>query len=332
MVERPCAASLVGRLLAIGKAGAEGEQGDLGALTDDAALADLEGNADLGHLDAAAFAARIAQRARTVVDRNLGCDHVHHFSLVRGCHDHHVRQTAEIGAVERARMRGAVGADEAGAVDGEAHRQALDRDVMHDLVVAALQEGRVDRAERLVSFGGEAGGKRHRVLLGDTDVEGPVGERLVEDVDAGAGRHRRGDGDDLVVLLGFLDQALAEHVLVGRRIRFGLGLRAGRDVELDDGVIFVGGSFRRAVALALLGHDVDQDRAGLHVADVLQDRQQMVEVMPVDRADIIEAEPSNSVPPSIMKPREYSSTRLARLAMILGRRLLICLAASRSVR
>ena len=80
-------------------------------------------------------------------------------------------------------MGGAVGADQAGAVDGEAHRQALDRDVVHDLVVAALQEGRVDRAERLVAFGGEAGGEGHRMLLGDADVEGAVRERLVEDVD-----------------------------------------------------------------------------------------------------------------------------------------------------
>jgi hypothetical protein len=161
---------------------------------------------------------------------------------------------------------------------------------MDHLVVAALQEGRVDRAERLVAFGGEAGRKRHRMLLGDADVEGPVRERLVEDVDAGARRHRRGDGDDLVVLLGFLDEALAEHVLVGRRIRLCLGLGAGGDVELDHRVILVGGGFRRAVALALLRHDVNQDRAGFHVADVLQDRQQMVEVMTVDRADVIEAE------------------------------------------
>ena len=98
-------------------------------------------------------------------------------------------------------MGGAVGADEAGAVDGEAHRQALDRHVMDDLVVAALQEGRIDRAERLVAFGGKAGGEGHRMLLGDADVEGAVGEGLVEDVDAGARRHRRGDADDLVVLL-----------------------------------------------------------------------------------------------------------------------------------
>jgi len=40
--------------------------------------------------------------------------------------------------------------------------------------------------------------------------------------------------------------ALAEHVLVGRRVRFGLCLRAGGDVELDDGVILVGRGFRRA--------------------------------------------------------------------------------------
>ena len=199
-------------------------------------------------------------------------------------------QAAEIGVVERAGMGGAVGADQAGAVDREAHRQALDRHVMDDLVVAALQEGRVDRAERLVAFGGETGGERHGMLLGDADVEGALGERLVEDVDAGARRHCRGDADDLVVLLGFLDEALAEHVLVGRRVRLGLGLGAGGDVELDHGMILVGGGFRRAVALALLRHDVDQDRAGLHVADVLQHRQQVVEIVAVDRADIVEAE------------------------------------------
>jgi hypothetical protein len=39
-----------------------------------------------------------------------------------------------------------------------------------------------------------------------------------------------------------------------------------------------------------LRDDVNQDRAFLHVADVLQDRQQMVEVVAVDRTDIIEAE------------------------------------------
>ena len=42
-----------------------------------------------------------------------------------------------------------VRADEPGAVDGEAHRKFLQRDVMDDLVVGALQKRRIDRAEGL---------------------------------------------------------------------------------------------------------------------------------------------------------------------------------------
>ncbi len=128
------------------------------------------------------------------------------------------------------------------------------------------------------------------MLLGDADVESAVGESLVENVDPGSRRHRRGDADDLLVLFGFLDEALAKHVLIRGGIRLGFGLRAGGNVELDHRMILVGGRFRRAVALTLLRDDMNQDRAGLHVADVLQDRQQMVEVVAVDRTDIIEAE------------------------------------------
>ena len=171
------------------------------------------------HLDADAFAARIAQRRRAVVDRDLRRHHVHELGLVGRRHDDEARQAAEIGDVERAGMGRAVGADEAGAVHREAHRQALDRDVVHDLVVGALQEGRIDRRERLVAFGREARRERHGVLLGDADVEGALGEFLAEQIEPGAGRHRGGDGDDLVVLARFLDQALGEHLGVGRRIR-----------------------------------------------------------------------------------------------------------------
>jgi hypothetical protein len=39
------------------------------------------------------------------------------------------------------------------------------------LVVAALQEGRVDRAEGAQAPGGEAGAEGHGVLLGDAHVE-----------------------------------------------------------------------------------------------------------------------------------------------------------------
>ena len=115
-------------------------------------------------------------------------------------------------------------------------------------------------------------------------------EHLLEQVDAGARWHGGGDADDLVVLLGLLDEALAEHLLVGRRIRLGLGLDAGCDVELDHAVILVRGFLGRLVALALLRAAMDDDRAGLAVAHVFQDGQQLIDVVAVDRADIVEAE------------------------------------------
>ena len=89
-----------------------------------------------------------------------------------------IGQGAQIGEVEAAGMGRAVGADQPGAVHREAHRQILDRDVVHDLVVGALEEGRIDRAERPHALRGEPGGEGHRMLLGDADVERAVGELL----------------------------------------------------------------------------------------------------------------------------------------------------------
>ncbi len=90
-----------------------------------------------------------------------------------------------------------VGPDQPRPVHREAHRQRLDRHVVHHLVVGALQEGRIDRAERLHPLGRQAGREGHRVLLGDADIEAAVGKALAEQVQPGAGRHRRGDRDDI---------------------------------------------------------------------------------------------------------------------------------------
>src|SRR5204862_3802691 len=116
----------------------------------------------------------------------------------------------EIGDAERPGMGLAVLSDKAGPVNREANGQLLDRDVMYDLVVAALQESRVDRGERLHAFGGEARGKGHRMLLGDADIEGALREFVAKQIKARARWHRRGDRDDALILLGFLDQRLGK--------------------------------------------------------------------------------------------------------------------------
>ena len=137
--------------------------------------------------------------------------------LVGGGHHHEIGQGREIGDVEAAGVGRAVGADQTGPVDGEAHRQILDRHVVDDLIVGALQEGRIDGAEGPHALRGEAGGEGHRMLLGDADVERAIGEGLGEAVDAGAGRHGGGDRDDGRIALRLPDELVAEHILVGGR-------------------------------------------------------------------------------------------------------------------
>ena len=109
---------------ALGQPRAEAQERDRGALAQDAALADRERLAVLGELDADALAARIAERdrARRRWRRRS-----------RPCARAPPRRpppsprcpgsAAEIGDVEGAGMGRAVGADQPGAVDGEAHRQ-----------------------------------------------------------------------------------------------------------------------------------------------------------------------------------------------------------------
>lgn len=55
-------------------------------------------------------------------------------------HDDHVGQHAHVGDVSKAGVGGAVSAHETGTVHGKAHGQLLQRHVVHNLVIAALQE------------------------------------------------------------------------------------------------------------------------------------------------------------------------------------------------
>ena len=75
---------------------------------------------------------------------------------------------------------GAVGAGDAGAVEAEHDRQAVQRDVVDDLVPRPVQERRVDRDDRPQAAHRHAGGAGDGVLLGDADVEEAVGEARLE--------------------------------------------------------------------------------------------------------------------------------------------------------
>ena len=73
-------------------------------------------------------------------------------------------------------MRLAIIAHDASAVDGENDRQILDADIVNELIIGPLQEGRVDCYNRNKPLGGQPSGERDSVLLANANVEDPVGE------------------------------------------------------------------------------------------------------------------------------------------------------------
>ena len=143
-----------------------------------AAFADFERHAGFRHCDADAITAGITDRAGPIVYRGSRRHHVDEFSLIRRRHQDEIRQAAEISEVKRAGMGWPVGADQTRAIHHEADGQALDRDVMDNLVIGALQKRRIDRDKWLVPLGRQARSKGHRVLLRNSDVKSPIRERL----------------------------------------------------------------------------------------------------------------------------------------------------------
>eukprot|EP00968_Pinguiococcus_pyrenoidosus_P010154 scaffold803_cov310-Pinguiococcus_pyrenoidosus.AAC.67 len=242
-------------------------------------------------LQAVARAARVAHRAGLVVDADLGLHHVHELDLIAGRHNHNVREGAQVGQVEGSVVRRSVVADEPGAIQDEANRQLLEHGVVHDLVVSPLQEGAVDAAERLQALAGHARREGHGVLLGDADVVGALREAPSEDVHSRAAGHGRGDADDLAVIRGRGDERVGEDAGeaggAGRRLE----LLARAHVKLGHAVVLVRGALGRRVAIALLGLQVQQDGL-LHlvVADVLQDGDEVVQVVAVHGANVVEAQ------------------------------------------
>ena len=55
-------------------------------------------------------------------------------------------------------------------------------------------------------------------------------------------------------------------------------------------MVFVGAGLGRGIALALLRDDMQQDGALIRIADVPKDRDEMIEIMAIDRPDIVKAE------------------------------------------
>ena len=160
---------------------------------------------------------------------------------------------------------------------------------MDQLIVGALQKSRVDRHHRFHALAGEPRGEGHRVLLGDADVEIALRIFPREAHQARAFAHRRRNRDQALVLRGHVAQPIAENLGVGRLCARFPADDAGVGLKLGNAVVEHRIGLGQLVALALPGHHVQELRP-LQFPDVLQRRDERVQVVAVDRADIVEPE------------------------------------------
>ena len=219
---------------------------------------------------------RTPPRGRVLV---RGPEHLTQLGLVLGRHERHAREDPEEGDVVEALVGPAIVADDPAAVHREHDGQTLHRDVVHDLIEAALEERRVDRDDRHDALRRQAGSEGHRVLLADAHVEQPLRELLEERLQPGPSGHRRGDRDRALVA----PQDLADGVGEDRRVLRRARLRgAGRGHAVPLHVVLFG----RTVAMTFLAVDVDEDRPIREVARALEHAFDREEVVPVDGSEI----------------------------------------------
>ena len=102
--------------------------------------------------------------------------HLAALSFIGRGHDDHIGYTTQKAQVKHPCMSCTVCAYQPGTVDGKGDIKVLQCDVVYQLVIGALQEGGIDRDDRLDTLTSQSGGKGQGVLFGDTDIKIAVRE------------------------------------------------------------------------------------------------------------------------------------------------------------
>ena len=158
---------------------------------------------------------------------------------------------------------------------------------MNRHVVGALEKRGIDRKKRRHPLRRQPAGKKRGVLFGDADVEVAGRMRLGKMRKSCPARHRRRDGDELLIGLREFRQRLADDFRIGwSRSRSSL---TALDLVFAEAVKFVGLFNSRFVAFAFLGQNVQQHRLFLRLQK-LEGPCQQRDIVAVDRSVIAQAE------------------------------------------
>ena len=183
-------------------------------------------------------------------------------------------------------MRFTVFPDKTGAIHGKHRVNALQGNVVHKLIIAALQKCGIHGKDRKQPVFCKPAGKRDGMLFGDADVKEAVGKARFKFGKARGQPHGRCHGAKARLLCREFTKELAE--AVGIMLDFAAG-RAGLHIEGCNTVKRCGVAFGKGIALALFRDDVQQHGAVDRLGS-LQRVAQNVDAVAVDRAHITIAE------------------------------------------
>ena len=219
-----------------------------------------------------------------------GHQHPLKLGFILRSHHREIGHRSQVTDVVLPLMRRTIGSDDAGTIEHERHGKFLNAHVVDQLVVSPLQEGAVDRHHRAQPLTGHPGGERHRMLLGDTDIDVLLRNSLLQQIKTGSRRHGGGDADHPAVLFAQLHQRLPEHLAVTGRLRlFGGNGLAGAQVESRLGVVAHLISLGVGIALAFGGDHMHQNRP-LRAMGRLEGPDHLSDVVAIDRPHVSETE------------------------------------------
>ncbi len=169
------------------------------------------------------------------------------------------------------------------AVNGKDNGQILEADIVDELVKGALQEGGIYGHDGYKTLRRQPGGKGNRMLLADSHVKNPLRKLSRGYTQIVSLRHSRGNRHQLRVLPSQTKHGLGEHLAVGWYILGSCAL-SGHAVKVNS--VTLG----RTIALTLGGNNMNKGWLGAVVPCLGQRYLKLTNVMPVNRADIGEAE------------------------------------------
>ena len=234
---------------------------------------------------------RVTQHSWAVVVVGACLDHVLEFDFIARCHDGEVGDAAHVGKIVASMMGRSIVSDQTSTVQNHPHGEVLDSNIVNDLIVASLHEGRVDTNEGLQSLTGHTCSHRDGVLFRDTDIKGPLRETPTENVHSGATGHGSRNTHNGTVFRGGINEGVGENRRQGGIAGCLLGLHSGSEVELSDTVHLVTSLFGRWVAKSLHRLEVQQHRFVVRtVPKFLKNRDEVVQVVSVNGPDIVETQ------------------------------------------